>query len=753
MRNLSLPLKISLLVAILAATTLVVGMVAGLQLRKLDAQLEYLINVTIQSRKTASQLRVALLRCVRAEKNAVMTSDDARAIAFAGIAGEAAREVETGLTNLRDQISTSLDASERRDIEDFRQGWETFKAHQAEVLRLAILNTNVHARQLLHGKLLDHVNAMSRSLHSVRPSTSGQPTGESRLADDSANSLAIDVIVGRLDTELARSLSLLHEHIDSSTATRMNQIDAELVDLWTRVTSALEELESLADEFGRAKIAQALIDVETLVTLASEVQELSRTNSEVYATELSLTKTVDMVDRCDAALERFLRLIDQRAASDRRAAHASFVRSLMINGSTATLGILAGVFCAWLIARLIIRPVAQGVDLANALAKGDLTRRLNLQQQDEIGKLTGAIDVAADQFSRIISEMHHVSGDIGTSANKLGAVSNELLAQSEEMSIQAGSVATSADQMTANINTMAAAAEQMSMNVASISSASEEISVNVGTISRAAEETSQNVGAVVKSIQDTTDSFEAIAADARQGAEVTCRAAELARHATDTMKDLDHSAGEIGKVTEMIKLIAMQTNLLALNATIEATSAGEAGKGFSVVAHEIKELANQSGKAAEDIGRMIEGIQGSTRGAVSVIGEVAQTIQTINTATDRISKAVDAETRSAAQSAEKLHAAGQGVSHIALSITEVAKGATDMSRNAGEAARAATEVSHNASEAARGVSETSSNIHGVSAATKMNTSSAQEVNALANYLQEISTRLDSVVRRFRIKEE
>ncbi len=172
------------------------------------------------------------------------------------------------------------------------------------------------------------------------------------------------------------------------------------------------------------------------------------------------------------------------------------------------------------------------------------------------------------------------------------------------------------------------------------------------------------------------------------------------------MKALDQSAGEISKVTEMIKLIAMQTNLLALNATIEATSAGEAGKGFAVVANEIKELANQSGKSAEDIARMVEGIQGNTRGAVAVIQEVADTIETINTASDRIFKAVDAESRSAAASAEKLNAAGQGVGHIAQSITEVAKGATDMSRNASEAAKAANDVSHNASEAARGVGET-----------------------------------------------
>src|SRR5205823_698178 len=101
----------------------------------------------------------------------------------------------------------------------------------------------------------------------------------------------------------------------------------------------------------------------------------------------------------------------------------------------------------------------------------------------------------------------------------------------------------------------------------------------------------------------------------------------------------DRSAGEINKVTETIKMIALQTNLLALNATIEATSAGEAGKGFAVVAREVKELANQSGQAAEDIARKIEAVQGSTREAVRVIQSVAEIIGAIHASAGRISEA------------------------------------------------------------------------------------------------------------------
>ena len=251
------------------------------------------------------------------------------------------------------------------------------------------------------------------------------------------------------------------------------------------------------------------------------------------------------------------------------------------------------------------------------------------------------MDHVAVAFGKIVGEIRGVSQNIGGAATELSAVSHELLAQSEEMTAQAGHVASGTEQMATNITTMAAAGEEMSMNVASISSASEEISVNVGTISSAAETTARNVTAVATATQESTQTFEAIASDAREGSQIAGRAMTMADGASTTMKELDRSAAEIGKVTETIKMIALQTNLLALNATIEATSAGEAGKGFAVVANEIKELANQSAQAAEDIARKIDGVQSSTREAVGVIREVQQIIHALNTSSVRISEAVD----------------------------------------------------------------------------------------------------------------
>jgi methyl-accepting chemotaxis protein len=225
----------------------------------------------------------------------------------------------------------------------------------------------------------------------------------------------------------------------------------------------------------------------------------------------------------------------------------------------------------------------------------------------------------------------------------------------------------------------------------------------------------------------------------------------MAEQATKSMTTLDRASSEINKVTEMIKMIALQTNLLALNATIEATSAGEAGKGFAVVAGEIKELAHQSAKAAEDIAQKIEGMQSSTRHAVGVIEGMAKTIETINSAAGRISDAVARQTKESQDIEKNVGEASRRVANIAKSIAEVAKGTTDMSRNTGEASRGATDVSRNANEAARAAELVSSNIHGVSQATKESTESATRVHEAAQELKKIATQLAQAVSHFRLE--
>jgi methyl-accepting chemotaxis protein len=745
LKNLSVKTKVGVIVAVLAATVLAVAIVGARQLERVTARTRTLVEDVGQTAALNNSLRIALLSTIRMEKNAALVNDETRAADFARQAEASAKQIEDTLPSLAAKVAASGEAEQRQALEEFRRHWQAYRDSLSEVLRLAQLNTNTKARRLVEASVQPAVDELvefflrtSQRL-AERPAANPAEGGRAELKSLQAAVTAKDIV------------NLLHQHINVSDEAEMNLLDQRLRETLDQVDSDLQAIKPALDAVGQADAMRLTAELRTLRTQVSAGQKLSRTNSNLNAVERTVVTNYKLASDANAALEAMATRLEERMAAENQASRTDYVWGLAALAAAGIVGTLLGGALALLIARSIVFPLMKGMDLAKAIAAGDLTQRLHLEQRDEVGQLTDAMDHAAESFARIVGEIHTLSDQIGASATDLSQVSHGLLAQSEEMSIQASNVAGGAEQMTGNINTMAAAAEEMSMNVASISSASEQISVNVGTISAAAQSTANNVQTVAGAVQTATASFQNVASEARQSAQVTAQASSLADQATGKMQALDRAAHEISKVTEMIKLIAMQTNLLALNATIEATSAGEAGKGFAVVADEIKELAGQSGKAAQDIARMIEGIQTSTREAVGVIDQVADTITAINTASERISSAVEQQSVAAQQSAGNLEAASKGVGHIAQSIAEVAKGASDMSRNAADASHAAGDVAHNSSEAARAVRDIASNIHGVSGSAKEATSGAQQVNSAATEMQQISSRLDRLVQQFRVR--
>ncbi|MDH5510354.1 MAG: methyl-accepting chemotaxis protein [Nitrospinota bacterium] len=362
----------------------------------------------------------------------------------------------------------------------------------------------------------------------------------------------------------------------------------------------------------------------------------------------------------------------------------------------------------------MIRDIAEG--------EGDLTRRLDTKSKDEIGELAFWFNRFVGNLQELMVKIGENSKSLATASEEMSSVSSQLAGGSEEMSSQTTTVAGATEQMSANINAMAAAVEEMSMNVGSISTGAEQMSQNMNMVSSAVEEMSTSIQEISKS--------------AREASTIADNAGKMSQEASTTMSALDAASVEIGKVTEVIKRIAEQTNLLALNATIEAASAGEAGKGFAVVANEIKELANQSAGAAEDIASRIEGTQENTRKAVKVIAEVAKVIGEINASVETINASVEQQTRAAANISSNVGDAAGGANNIASSISEVAKGANSVSQNAGEAAKGANNVS--------------SNIQGVNKAVNDQSAGAQQVNTSSKQLAEIAGELDGLIKRFKV---
>jgi len=372
----------------------------------------------------------------------------------------------------------------------------------------------------------------------------------------------------------------------------------------------------------------------------------------------------------------------------------------------------------------IIRPINAAVLRIKDIAEGegDLTARIKIHNQDEIGEMAKWLNTFIDNIKNMIQRIASHTQALISASTELSGLAAQLASGSEEMSSQADSVAGATEEVSAIINGMAASVEQMSVNAQSVSSNTGQIAQNMNTIST--------------SIENMSLALNSVADNAQKGTRISEKAVTMSSTATDMMTTLGDAAKEIGKVTNVIKGLSEQTNLLALNATIEAASAGAAGKGFAVVAHEIKELANQSAQAAEDITKRIEGIQGKTTKAVNVIADVAAIITEMNVSTIVVTKSVSEQTLMANAITKTVSHANTGISGIAIAISEIAKGTDDMARNA--------------SEGAHGVSEVTANIHGINQATELAHTGSEQVRTSAAELDAVAGKLREMVGRFKV---
>jgi methyl-accepting chemotaxis protein len=193
-------------------------------------------------------------------------------------------------------------------------------------------------------------------------------------------------------------------------------------------------------------------------------------------------------------------------------------------------------------------------------------------------------------------------------------------------------------------------------------------------------------------------SIKEIAKSAGESAHVASQAVKMAETTNATVAKLGESAVDIGKVIKVITSIAQQTNLLALNATIEAARAGEAGKGFAVVANEVKELAKETAKATEDIGRSIESIQTDTQEAVAAIGHITTIIAQINDISSTIASAVEEQSATTSEMGRSVIESANGSGEIAKNVTMVALVAQNTSSGATQTMTAATDLARMASE-------------------------------------------------------
>jgi methyl-accepting chemotaxis protein len=363
---------------------------------------------------------------------------------------------------------------------------------------------------------------------------------------------------------------------------------------------------------------------------------------------------------------------------------------------------VAGLAIAFAITRRLTAPIRELEAAASAMARGEIDAEVRHDAEDELGALADSFRGSSAALGAVVGELRTLiqaarAGRLGVrgNASKFEGVYAELVSGTNAL---LDTLVEPLQYIASNADTLATSSEELTAVSQQLGSNAAETSAQSQLVSAAAEQVSRSTQSVATATEEMAASIKEIAKSAGESAQVASQAVKMAETTNASVAKLGESAVDIGKVIKVITSIAQQTNLLALNATIEAARAGEAGKGFAVVANEVKELAKETAKATEDIGRSIESIQTDTHEAVAAIGHITTIIGQINDISSTIASAVEEQSATTSEMGRNVSESAHGSGEIARNVTTVASVAQNTASGAGRTMTAATELARMASE-------------------------------------------------------
>ncbi len=387
----------------------------------------------------------------------------------------------------------------------------------------------------------------------------------------------------------------------------------------------------------------------------------------------------------DAQMVKAAATVDGVVLAARESQHAAMENEKTVADQVniwGTVGaLLLGILLAVIIGRGVSRPVNLMTGAMRRLADGDLEVTVPARGRlDEIGEMAETVQVFKDSALEKV-RMEREQEEAERRAEEERRATLVKLADQFETSVGevVEQVSSAAAEMKSSSESMSATAEETTHQSATVAAASEQASANVQTVASAAEELSSSISEISRQVS--------------QASEIASGAVHEAEQTNAKIQGLAAAAQKIGEVVALITDIADQTNLLALNATIEAARAGDAGKGFAVVASEVKNLANQTAKATDEIGTQISGIQTATQEAVQAIESITKTISDIHEVNSGIASAVEQQGAATQEIARNVEQAASGTNEVTSNISGVSQAANDTGAAATQIQSAAGELS------------------------------------------------------------
>jgi len=480
---------------------------------------------------------------------------------------------------------------------------------------------------------------------------------------------------GRAQQHLLLGRFYVQEFLLSNEQEARDRAEEELTATREQMGDVLRELQNPRR---RALIQEAQANLDLYEASFARISEIIRARNVIYSQQLDvigprIDEAAVSAEYAQVAVQNDLGpVLTERFQSNK-----------MITAVVGIVILVIGAVIAIFLSRSLSIAIASMTSAMRGLADNDLEVEIpGRERTDELGEMAAAVQVFKDNMIEG-RDLRAAQAGEQQSKEQRQKVVDEAIQRFEAAATESISKVTrSSEEMQHSAQSLSSLAEDTTSKSTTVASSSEEATSNVQTVASAAEELSASIGEISRQVNES--------------ASMSREAVEQADATGNQVNSLVQAAQKIGEVVSLIQDIAEQTNLLALNATIEAARAGDAGRGFAVVASEVKGLAEQTGRATDQIAGLITDIQSSTEASVTSIEAISEKIKAMDSIATAIASSVEEQGTATQEIASNVQQAAMGTQNVSSNIVGVNEATQQTGAAASQVLSGSTELAEEA---------------------------------------------------------